>query len=122
MTIDALTTPSESQPTEPAPTSPYYGMYGHYWKSNRNVPPTKWLQESKKLCACDTHQASQWPMEHALITIPRCAYKCPYCPKFDTLDSTEPQVVKLRAHIKRKPYEFLGLAVTPARVTKARVP
>ncbi|KAI2695469.1 hypothetical protein DTO013E5_6059 [Penicillium roqueforti] len=122
MTTDASTTPSESQLTGPGPTSPFYGMYGHYWKSNRDVPPTKWLQESKKLCACDAHQASQWPMEHALITIPRCAYKCPYCPKFDTLDSTEPQVVKLRAHIKRKSYEFLGFAVTPARVTKARVP
>ncbi|KAJ9485809.1 hypothetical protein VN97_g7541 [Penicillium thymicola] len=67
MTKDTSTTPALSQPTEPAPTSPYYGMYGHYWKLNRDVSPTKWIQESKKLCACDEHQASQWPMEHAII-------------------------------------------------------
>ncbi|OQD72115.1 hypothetical protein PENPOL_c001G03590 [Penicillium polonicum] len=127
MTKDISTTSAKSQPTEAAPASPYYGMYGHYWKSNRDVPPTKWLQENKKLCACDAHQASQWPMEHAIITIPPCAYKCPYCPKFDKLETTNPQVVKLRAHIKRdhlkrKPEDFLGLSVTPGRVTKPRVP
>ncbi|CAG7974911.1 unnamed protein product [Penicillium nalgiovense] len=126
MTNDSSTIPSEPQPTEAAPANPYYGMYGHYWKSSRAVPPTKWLQENKKLCACDDHQACQWPMEHAVITIPPCAYKCPYCPKFDDLMCKNPQVVKLRAHIKRdhlrKPQDFLGLTVTPGRVTKARVP
>ncbi|CRL29467.1 unnamed protein product [Penicillium camemberti] len=127
MTKDTSKTPAEPQPTEAAPESPYYGMYGHYWKSNRDVPPTKWLEENKKLCACDEHQASQWPMEHAIITIPPCAYKCPYCPKFDNLETTNSQVVKLRAHIKRDhlkkmPHEFLGLSVTPGRVTKPRAP
>lgn len=43
MTKDTSKTPAEPQPTEAAPESPYYGMYGHYWKSNRDVPPTKWL-------------------------------------------------------------------------------
>ena len=43
MTKDTSTTSAEPQPTEAAPASPYYGMYGHYWKSNRDVPPTKWL-------------------------------------------------------------------------------
>ncbi|CAP96481.1 hypothetical protein PCH_Pc21g15840 [Penicillium rubens Wisconsin 54-1255] len=76
-------------------------MYGHYWRSSRPVPPTKWIQENKKLCACGDHQPCQWPMEHAVITIPPCAYKCPYCPKFDDLMCKKPQVVKLRAHIKR---------------------
>ncbi|KAJ6185424.1 Major facilitator superfamily domain general substrate transporter [Penicillium mononematosum] len=109
MTNESSTIPSEPQPAEPVPANPYYG-----------------IQENKKLCACDDHQACQWPMEHAVITIPPCAYKCPYCPKFDDLMCKDPQVVKLRAHIKRdhlkrKPQDFLGLTVTPGRVTKPRV-
>ncbi|KAJ5512170.1 Major facilitator superfamily domain general substrate transporter [Penicillium fimorum] len=124
---DASSTSSVSQPTVTTPEHPYYGLYGHYWKASRDVPPIKWLPKNKKLCACDDHQASQWPMDHAVITIPPCAYKCPYCPKFDALDTTDPQVVKLRAHIKRNylkkmPDEFPGLTVTPGRVTKPRVP
>ncbi|KAK4868706.1 hypothetical protein LT330_006908 [Penicillium expansum] len=126
MTKDTSTTTSAAQPTEAAPATPYYG-----------------IQETKKLCACEDHQASQWPMEHAVITIPPCAYKCPYCPKFDDRETSVAQVVKLRAHIKRdhlvrlsfvddlrhtdiyqkkKPDEFIGLSVTPGRVTKPRAP
>ncbi|KAJ5165542.1 uncharacterized protein N7500_007372 [Penicillium coprophilum] len=127
MTNTASPTPSEFQPAETTLEHAYYGLYGHYWKASRDIPPTKWLPKNKKLCACDDHQSTQWPMDHAVITVPPCAYKCPYCPKFDTLGTTDPQVVKLRGHIKRdhlkkNPHEFPGLTVTPGRVTKARAP
>ncbi|OQE35402.1 hypothetical protein PENCOP_c013G02499 [Penicillium coprophilum] len=126
MTNTASPTPSEFQPTETTLEHGYYGLYGHYWKASRDVSLTKWLAKNKKLCACDDHQSTQWPMDQAVITIPPCAYKCPYCPKFDTLGTTDPQVVKLCAHTERdhkiNPYEFPGLTVTLGRVTKARAP
>ncbi|KAJ5685128.1 hypothetical protein N7536_007747 [Penicillium majusculum] len=142
MTKNTPTTPAESQPTEAAPGSPYYGVYGHYWKSNRDVPPTKWLRIRSSALVMSTSQANGRWNTRSLQFLP-CAYKCPYCPKFDNLETTTPQVVKLRAHIKRdhlvrlsvvdglrytdiyqkkKPHDFLGLSVTPGRVTKPRTP
>lgn len=40
----------------------------HHFESGYWIWLTDYIsQESKKLCACDEHQASQWPMEHAVI-------------------------------------------------------
>ncbi|KAJ5795231.1 hypothetical protein N7457_001830 [Penicillium paradoxum] len=117
------TSPDEPKYAESSTQDAHHMMFGHYWNSTRDVPPSSISQGNKKICNCVNHQASQWPMDHAIIKLPSCTYKCPYCPAFDDELDPVPQAAKVRAHIKRvhvrKESEFPGLTVQPARAANA---
>ncbi|CAI7612586.1 unnamed protein product [Penicillium viridicatum] len=52
---------------------------GDCWKSSRPIEPTFWAPNAK-LCDCPEHAETTWPAEHAILLIPDCAKRCPYCP------------------------------------------
>ncbi|KAI2742766.1 hypothetical protein DTO013E5_4889 [Penicillium roqueforti] len=52
--------------------------HGDCWKSSRPTEPTSWAPNAK-LCDCPQHPETTWPAEHAILFIPDCAKRCPYC-------------------------------------------
>ncbi|KAJ5146442.1 uncharacterized protein N7515_001006 [Penicillium bovifimosum] len=80
--------------------------------------------EGKKLCSCELHTPFQWPMDHAVIALRPCTYKCPYCPEFDDLEDTTPRVSEVQQHIQEVHLvnvdEFPGLTIVATRALLPR--
>ncbi|KAJ5838457.1 uncharacterized protein N7525_003645 [Penicillium rubens] len=110
-----------SKPADPPLTNPWISsdgspLRGFYWtRIDPKVQPNYWVQR-KKVCACRQHSSTQWPVDHAMIEIPPCAFRCPYCTALDTANGRpQPGRVKRHistAHIRKQGDFYVGLRVS----------
>ncbi|CRL18070.1 unnamed protein product [Penicillium camemberti] len=97
---------------------------GDCWQSSRPIEPTFWAPNAK-LCDCPEHSETTWPAEHAILFIPNCAKRCPYCPwksgKSAKVGSPAPMVRRhiRQYHLKHGNY-YPGITVDPLRVSLHR--
>ncbi|KAJ5207217.1 hypothetical protein N7472_003665 [Penicillium cf. griseofulvum] len=105
-------------PKNPWVTGDGSPLRGFYWvRADPKVQPNYWIQR-KKLCECRQHFSTQWPVDHVVITIPACAFKCPYCTALDNQEKDQrpcPGRVKRHisaAHIKKQGDFYVGLQIS----------
>ncbi|KXG52988.1 Zinc finger, C2H2 [Penicillium griseofulvum] len=100
----------------PMSGSPMTG--GSYWTYFGTGEPQVWANPPKMICDCGTHGAWQWPTQYAELTIAPCAFRCPYCDRFNKAGKTTHQASNLRRHIRAThiqghPMEYGTLVVMP---------
>ncbi|KGO77541.1 hypothetical protein PITC_059810 [Penicillium italicum] len=143
--IDPSLAPQFDQPTETpsemkiepdeastAPTGVANGLpnasswpFDACWHSTRPIEPTFWAPNAK-LCDCPEHFETTWPAEHAILFIPDCAKRCPYCPwkteKSAKVGSPAPMLRRhiRQYHLKDHADDFPGVTVDPLRVSVRR--
>ncbi|KAJ9490929.1 hypothetical protein VN97_g2333 [Penicillium thymicola] len=98
--------------------------HGDCWKSSRPIEPTFWAPNAK-LCDCPEHSETTWPAEHAILFIPDCAKRCPYCPwKTEKSAKVGNPAPMLRRHIRQYHLKhgnyYPGITVDPIRVSTYR--
>ncbi|CDM26948.1 unnamed protein product [Penicillium roqueforti FM164] len=93
-------------------------LCGFYWmRIDPKVQPNYWVQP-KKLCECWEHFPTQWPVDHVMIQIPACAFRCPYCTALDNVEKEgRPCPVRVKrhinaAHIRRQRDFYMGLQIS----------
>ncbi|KAJ5878195.1 hypothetical protein N7455_001660 [Penicillium solitum] len=98
--------------------------HGDCWKSSRPIEPTFWAPNAK-LCDCPEHSETTWPAEHAILLIPDCAKRCPYCPwKTDRSAKVGNPAPMVRRHIRQYHLKhgnyYPGITVDSLRVSLYR--
>ncbi|KAJ5411073.1 uncharacterized protein N7487_005432 [Penicillium crustosum] len=94
--------------------------HGDCWQSSRPIEPTFWAPNAK-LCDCPEHSETTWPAEHAILFIPDCAKRCPYCPwKTDKSAKVGNPAPMVRRHIRQYHLKhgnyYPGISVESLRV------
>ncbi|KAJ9481614.1 hypothetical protein VN97_g11856 [Penicillium thymicola] len=114
-----------SKPQDPPPPKTWFDsdgspLRGYYWmRIDPKVQPNYWVQH-KKVCECRDHFSTQWPVDHVIVQLPECAFRCPYCTALDNLEREKrpcPGRVKRHisaAHIRRQGNFYVGLQITLA--------
>ncbi|KAG0160971.1 hypothetical protein PDIDSM_8503 [Penicillium digitatum] len=99
--------------------------YADCWHSTRPIEPAFWAPNSK-LCDCPEHSETTWPAEHAVLFIPDCAKRCPYCPwkteKSAKAGNPAPMLRRhmRQYHLKEHRDDYPGITVDPLRVSLKR--
>ncbi|KAJ5964673.1 uncharacterized protein N7479_004549 [Penicillium vulpinum] len=109
--------PEDRPPTNPWVTSDGSPLRGYYWmRTDPEMQPNYWVQR-KKVCECRQHFPAQWPVDHVVIRIPACAFRCPYCTALDNVEKDQrpcPSRVKRHistTHIKKQADFYVGLQI-----------